>query len=151
MFEKKDTIIKSPIDVLRPAKGTAKVIIGNGVKLKGEISDADEVQIDGFADVTVNTDNLVIGGTGELKGNINSTNIDVWGKMEGDVVVSGTLSIQEQGEVSGSIEYQDLQIKLGGKLRGDVKVSDKIKKISDGKSKNSPSLQEVIEDKETNK
>ena len=30
------------------AKGAAKVVIGNGVKIKGEITDADEVQIDGL-------------------------------------------------------------------------------------------------------
>ena len=96
MFEKKDTSTKSPIDVLRPAKGTAKVIIGNGVRLKGEISDADEVQIDGFADVTVNTDNLVVGGTGELKGNINSNNIKIRKTADIDGTLSQkTLSIEE--------------------------------------------------------
>ena len=31
-------------DVFRPAKGNAKVIIGNGVSITGEIKKADEVQ-----------------------------------------------------------------------------------------------------------
>ena len=117
----------------RPAKGSAKVIIGNGVKVKGEIMDADEVQIDGQADVTVNTTNLLVGGTGDLKGNITSDNLDVWGKLEGEVKVNGTLTIQEQGSISGNIEYQELQIKLGGTIRGEVKSLDKIKNISDAK------------------
>ena len=91
--------------------------------------DADEVQIDGQADVTVNTTNLLVGGTGDLKGNITSNNIDVWGKLEGEVKVSGTLTIQEQGSVSGNIEYQELHIKLGGKIKGEVKSLDKIKKL----------------------
>ena len=51
-------------DVFRPAKGNAKVIIGHGVTITGEIKKADEVQIDGEADVTMKTDNLVIGATG---------------------------------------------------------------------------------------
>ena len=120
---------------LRPAKGSSKVVIGNGVKIKGEISEADDVQIDGQADLTVQTMNLVVGGTGELKGNITSNNLDVWGKLEGEIKVDGTLTIQEQGSVSGSVEYQDLQIKLGGKIKGDIKSIDKIKKISDIKPK----------------
>ena len=66
-------------NVLRPKKGSAKVVIGNGVKIKGEITDADEVQIDGSADVIMNTDNLMIGGTGDLKGTITSHNADVGG------------------------------------------------------------------------
>ena len=100
---------------------------------KGEITDADEVQIDGQADITVETTNLLVGGTGDLKGTITSDNLDVWGKLEGEVKVNGTLTIQEQGIVSGSIEYQELQIKLGGKISGEIKSLDKIKKISDAK------------------
>ena len=135
MFEKKDD--KDTNDslnnafALRPAKGASKVIIGNGVKIKGEISEADDIQIDGQADLSMQTSNLVVGGTGELKGNIQSNNLDVWGKLEGDIKVEGTLTIQEQGSVSGNIEYQDLQVKLGGKIKGDIKSLDKIKKISD--------------------
>ena len=135
---------------LRPAKGSAKVVIGHGVKIKGEITDADEVQIDGSADVTMNTDNLMIGGTGNLKGTITSHNADVWGTLEGEVKVGGTLTIQDQGSVSGSIEYENLQIKLGGKIKGDVKVSEKIKKIDSTKNidkEESLSLQSSLDNK----
>ena len=112
MFEKKNENNTSPIpDVFRPAKGSAKVVIGHGVKLNGEIQKADEVQIDGEADVTMKTDNLVVGVTGDCKGNIETHNADVWGKFDGDIKASGTLTIQEQGNVSGKIEYQNLQIK----------------------------------------
>ena len=150
MFEKKPATSNDQpdqTDVFRPAKGSSKVIIGNGVKLKGEIIDADEVQIDGTADVTMSADNLIVGGTGKLKGIIQAANADVWGNIDGDLKISGTLTIQEQGSVSGSVEYQSLQIKLGGKIKGDVKASDKIKKITDSpKSDNSSSLQDTIKE-----
>ena len=150
MFEKKSPGLESSNnkkDVFRPAKGSAKVIIGNGVKLKGEITDADEVQIDGSADIAVSTDNLIVGSTGELKGAIQTDNADVWGKADGDIKISGTLTIQEQGSVSGTIEYQSLQIKLGGKIKGDIKASDKIKKITDApKSEISSSMQDAIKE-----
>ena len=150
MFEKKPTTSNDQPDqpdVFRPAKGSAKVIIGNGVTLKGDITDADEVQIDGTADVTMSADNLIVGSTGDLTGTIQSDNADVWGNVDGDLKISGTLTIQEQGSVSGSVEYQSLQIKLGGKIKGDVKASDKIKKITDPpKSDNSSSLQDTIKE-----
>jgi len=146
MFEKKLPDNKNPddgiVDVFRPAKGSAKVIIGNGVTLKGEITKADEVQIDGSADIIINTDNLIIGSTGDLKGTIQTDNADVWGKIDGDIKVSGTLTIQEQGAVSGTVEYQNLQIKLGGKINGEIKVIDKIKKITDAPKKETTSLQD---------
>ena len=43
------------------------------------------VQIDGHADVTINTDRLIVGPTGDVKGTITSNNIDVWGKLKGKI------------------------------------------------------------------
>jgi len=137
MFEKKsnNNSPEEDLGVFKPAKGTSKVIIGHGVKIKGEILNADEIQIDGSADITLNTDNLIIGSTGEAKGNLETHNADVWGKIDGDLKVNGTLTVQEDGEVSGNVEYESVQIKLGGKIRGEIKNSDKIKNISDASSK----------------
>ena len=159
MFEKKSTNDESyktddSLNVFKPLKRSAKVIIGNGVKMIGEITEADNVQIDGNADVTMLTDNLVIGSTGDVKGTITSTNIDVWGKLKGKINVIETLTVQELGTVSGSIEYQNMQIKLGGRIRGKIKVSDKIKEFSaykkdDKKAKEVPPLQDVLKDKNT--
>ena len=144
MFEKRSQNKISPDDnlgVFKPSKGSAKVIIGDGVKFKGEINDADEIQIDGKSDIIVSTENLIVGTTGELKGTINTDNADIWGKVDGDLTVTGTLTIQEQGSVSGTIEYQNLQIKLGGKILGDIKNSEKIKNINEKQKKDNISLQ----------
>ena len=130
MFDKKNNESETTTtDVFRPAKGSAKVVIGHGVTINGEIKKADEVQIDGEADITVKTDNLVIGATGNCKGNIETHNIDIWGVCEGTITSSGTLTIQESGTASGVIEYQNLQIKLGGQMSGDIKKSEKIQPI----------------------
>ena len=148
MFEKKnESNTSSTTDVFRPAKGSAKVVIGHGVTITGEIKKADEVQIDGDADITMKTDNLVVGTTGDCKGNIETHNADVWGSFDGDIKASGTLTIQEQGKVSGKIEYQNLQIKLGGQISGDIKLSDKIqsiKKDTKQSEDNNISLQESV-------
>ena len=147
MFDKKEDNTSSTTDVFRPAKGSAKVIIGQGVVINGEIKKADEVQIDGEADVSMKTDNLVVGATGDCKGTIETHNADIWGAFDGDIKASGTLTIQEQGKVSGKIEYQNLQIKLGGQISGDIKLSDKIQSIKkDNKSSedNNISLQESM-------
>ena len=94
------------------------------------------------------TDNIVIGTTGKCKGNIETHNADIWGSFDGDLKASGTLTIQEQGIATGSIEYQKMQIKLGGQLNGDIKISDKIQPIKPENKKsddnNSISLQDSI-------
>ena len=150
MFDKKNNNTlneeKNASDVFRPAKGSAKVVIGHGVSITGEIKKADEVQIDGEADVTMKTDNIVIGNTGNCKGNIETHNADIWGSFDGDLKASGTLTIQEEGVATGTIEYQKMQIKLGGKLSGDIKISDKIQSIKTEKKQtdNDVSLQSSI-------
>ena len=53
------------------------------------------------------------------------------------------MTVQEIGTVSGNIEYQNMQIKLGGKIRGKVKVSDKIRELSDYK-KNDKKAEEIL-------
>ena len=152
MFDKKkdnaSTEGSGSLDVFRPAKGSAKVVIGNGVSISGEIKKADEVQIDGEADVTMKTDNLVVGVTGQCKGTVETHNADIWGAFDGDIKASGTLTIQEQGKATGTIEYQSLQIKLGGKLSGELKLSDKIqpikKETKDSEASSSISMQEAL-------
>ena len=94
----------------------------------------------------MSADNLIVGGTGNLKGTIQAENADVWGSIDGDLKISGTLTIQEQGSVSGSVEYRNLQIKLGGKIKGDVKVSEKVIKITDAPALDSSSVQDSVKE-----
>ena len=126
MFSKDQSNEGSKIyDVLEKTKGSANVVIGNGVIIKGEILEADTVQIDGTADVTMTTENLMIGVNGHLKGDLTSHHVEVWGKLDGNIKVTGTLTVQEAGMVSGNLEYENLQVKLGGQITGDVNVSKK--------------------------
>ena len=93
--------------------------------MKGEITSASEVQVDGRADINMDTENLMIGQMGHLKGEIKTKNADIWGEFDGNLEVSSTLTIQEKGIVKGTTKYSSLQIKLGGKLQGEVEIIDK--------------------------
>jgi cytoskeletal protein CcmA (bactofilin family) len=129
MFDKKNDTTREINSVFRPAKGSSRVVVGEGVTIKGEITNASEVQIDGIADITVKTDNLTVGASGILTGTIESDNVDIWGKVDGDIKISNTLTIQELGIASGKIEYAKMQIKLGGEITGDLIRNEKVKKI----------------------
>lgn len=133
MFEKKDNEKEAKIDVFRAPKGSSKVVIGDGVVIKGEISNAHEVQIDGVADVVLKTENLTVGASGRLKGSIESDNADIWGKIEGDIKITNTLTIQELGAASGKIEYSKMQIKLGGDISGELTKKEKVISIEKNK------------------
>ena len=151
MFDKKKDLSAGSVNdmntVFRPAKGSSKVVIGEGVNIKGEITNADDVQIDGTADITLKTSNLTVGAKGILSGTIEASNADIWGKVEGDLKISNTLTVQELGAVSGKIEYENLQIKLGGNITGDLIKSDnsKNKTMKENKDESTVSLQGSVD------
>ena len=134
MFEKKEKIeldgnsTKTFNTKIIP-KETAKCHLGNGVKFKGEIIEANEVTIEGDVNIKMDTNKLNIGNSGKLRGKISADTAKVAGTIKGTLKVSDTLTIYDQGNVSGKIEYNNLDIKLGGKISGDIKSVDKIKKI----------------------
>ena len=129
MFDKKkdsnQELVNEKNNVYRPSKGSSKVVIGEGVNIKGEITNAAEVQIDGTADILLKTENINVGPKGVLNGSIEAKNADIWGKVDGDLKISNTLTVQELGHVSGKIEYSQLQIKLGGNVTGELIRTDK--------------------------
>ena len=110
-------------------KESARCYIGNGVKFKGEIIDANEVTIEGDVNVKMDANKLIIESAGKLKGRISADTVEVKGIIKGTLKVSDTLTIYDLGNVSGKIEYDNLEIKLGGQIRGEIKSTDKIKKI----------------------
>ena len=154
MFDKKKSSFNEINTVFRPTKGSSKVVIGEGVMIKGEITNAEDVQIDGDADILLKTENITVGSKGNLRGTIESNNADIWGKCDGDLKISNTLTVHELGTVSGKIEYVKLQIKLGGNITGDLKQNINASKSSpkekdgeasiDKKNNGSESLQDAI-------
>ena len=134
MLNKKENIkvddhLKGMISSQTAHKEPSIFYLANGVKFKGEITDATDITIEGNANAKINTNKLIVGSTGRLRGKISANTVEVNGIIKGTIKVSETLIIYEQGSVSGKIEYCNLEIKQGGNIVGDVRSVDKITKI----------------------
>ena len=134
MLNKKENIklddhLKRIISSRTAHKKSTIFYLANGVKFKGEVTDATEITIEGNANAKINTNKLIVGNTGRVRGKISANTIEVNGMIKGTIKVSETLIIYEQGSVSGKIEYGNLEIKQGGNIVGDVRSVDKITKI----------------------
>ena len=101
-----------------------KVTVGHGVTFTGEITGADEVNIDGTGDIKLETIKLIVGPGGLLKGTITCSDADIQGQLEGKIVVTNTLAIQKKGVVHGEINYKQLQVALGGQMAGELQAND---------------------------
>ena len=69
--------------------------ISTGTVIKGEIMSPYDIRIDGTFDGKVQSKGrVVIGETAVVKGDIICENIDLWGKVEGNIYVKDTLSLK---------------------------------------------------------
>ena len=70
--------------------------ISTGTVIKGEIMSPYDIRIDGTFDGKVQSKGrVVVGETAVVKGDIICENIDLWGKVEGNIFVKDTLSLIE--------------------------------------------------------
>tara|TARA_B100000029_G_scaffold484349_1_gene536443 strand:- start:136 stop:612 length:477 start_codon:yes stop_codon:yes gene_type:complete len=101
------------------------LIIGQGVKITGSIIAENEVIIQGTIDGDIDCNHVTINKGGIVKGKIKTENMNVEGRIEGELNINSILHIKKEGKVSGKIEYGTIQIDEGGRLLGDINSNEK--------------------------
>ena len=93
--------------------------ISTGTVIKGEIQSPYDLRIDGTFEGKIQTKGrVVIGETAIIKGDIICENIDLWGKVEGDLFVKETLALKEGCKMNGNINISRLSVELGATFNG---------------------------------
>ena len=100
--------------------------ISAGTVIKGEILSPGDIRIDGTFDGKLQSKGrVVIGETAVIKGDILCDNIDLWGKVEGNLYVKDTLALKEGCIVNGNLHIKKLSVELGAVFNGNCKtISD---------------------------
>ena len=100
--------------------------ISAGTVIKGEILSPGDIRIDGTFDGKLHSKGrVVIGETAVIKGDIFCDNIDLWGKVEGNLYVKDTLALKEGCIVNGNLHIKKLSVELGAIFNGKCKtISD---------------------------
>ena len=97
--------------------------ISAGTVIKGEITSPYDIRIDGTFEGKVQTKGrVVIGETALVKGDVICENIDLWGKMEGNVFVKDTLALMEGCKVDGNLNIRRLSVELGSTFNGNCRM-----------------------------
>ena len=97
--------------------------ISAGTIIKGEILSPYDIRIDGIFEGKVQTKGrVVIGETAGIKGDIICENIDLWGKIEGNLYVKDTLSLMEGCSVNGNLNTKRLSVELGSVFNGNCRM-----------------------------
>ena len=97
--------------------------ISAGTVIKGEILSPTDIRIDGtFEGKVTSKGRVVLGETAIVKGDIVCTNIDLWGKVEGNIYVKDTLSLKEGCTVNGNLHIRRLSVELGATFNGSCRT-----------------------------
>jgi cytoskeletal protein CcmA (bactofilin family) len=138
-FKKNDRTPEAPkkeVQVIPKEKPKPKpnisTIISKGIKVEGNISGNDFVQVDGTLNGNITIANVSIGRTGTVNGVIKAENVIIEGELKGEIACND-LDIKRTGRVSNKIETTNLLI--SGAVIGNI-ISQNIVTISkEGKVK----------------
>ncbi len=111
-------------------------MITAGTTITGDISCNSDIRIEGsLKGNLVAKGKLVIGSTGEIKGEVSCQNCDIEGVLEGKITIQELLSFKSTAKVTGDIITNKLAIEPGAVFSGtctmknDTFVADPAKKI----------------------
>jgi cytoskeletal protein CcmA (bactofilin family) len=106
-----------------PDRYGKRLIVGEGIRLSGEISSCDRLVVEGEVEVTLNdTLALEITRGGRFTGGCEVEEADISGTYEGDLTVRKRLCVRSTGKLTGTIRYAQLELERGGQIAGNISV-----------------------------
>ena len=117
-------------------------IISRGVKIEGKITSDGNIRVDGdIKGDIVSQNNVTVGESGQVNGQINANVITIGGKVVGTVSAKEKLALEAKGNLKGDILTKTLVVEAGAKFDGNSKMGDS-RNFPDTKDSNKPNTNE---------
>ncbi|CAA0217419.1 polymer-forming cytoskeletal protein [Tenacibaculum maritimum] len=105
-------------------------IIGKNTKIIGDIISEGDFRLDGTLEGTIKTDGrVIIGNDGYIKGKVECANADIEGKFSGELIVSNTLSIKSNANITGDVIISKLSVEPGATFNATCSMKGGIKEL----------------------
>jgi cytoskeletal protein CcmA (bactofilin family) len=104
------------------ARGSAR--LGAGLQIKGHISGAESLQIDGRVDgpITLGGHELTVGRSAQLNSEIHAGQLVVHGKLVGNAHVRDRVDVKTDGSIIGDISTARISIEDGAHFKGRIEI-----------------------------
>ena len=120
-FPKSITPNKTPKTVEQNVNDISRISLGAAIR--GDLYSSTDIRVDGQVDGTLFSEGkIVVGEAARLSGKMFCTNVDFWGKMDGDIFVKDTLSLKSTSVVNGNIHVRKIQVEMGAQINGSIKM-----------------------------
>jgi cytoskeletal protein CcmA (bactofilin family) len=113
-----------------PAGARSAASIGQGIRIKGEVTGSEDLFVDGLVDgqLTLTNGSLTIGPNGNVKADITAREVIVRGHVEGRVTGRDRVHLSSTAQVTGELQTDRLAIDEGALLRGRVEAGKLVAK-----------------------
>ncbi len=100
-------------------------LIGVGTTIEGKIRSQGSLRIDGklIGEVAV-SENIAIGMTGEVEGNVTARNITVGGKVRGNIHAGEKLVFEGKATIRGDVRAAKIVVDEGATFDGNCRMTD---------------------------
>lgn len=98
--------------------------LGATVQIKGSITGAEDLQIDGIVDgpIRLQGHGLTIGSSAQLKSEIEAREVIVYGTVNGNVHARDRVDVKTDGAVFGDISTARISIEDGAQFKGRIEI-----------------------------
>lgn len=97
----------------------------SGVKLSGDLSTESSLRLEGEVVGNIKcTGKFVLGSTGKLIGNLVADESEIEGLVEGDVSISGLLTLKRTAIIKGAIATKRIVIEDGAQIGGKISAGE---------------------------
>lgn len=113
-------------DPSRPARSGNEYVIGSTLVIKGELSAAEDLIIEGQVEGTIahHKRHLTVGEKGRVKGDIHANSVIVLGQLVGNIHSDGMVSLAKSANVVGNISCARLAVDDGAKIKGNINMAE---------------------------
>lgn len=114
----------SYIPVKTAAPTMEQATIGRTLVIKGEVSGAESLFIDGRVEGSISfpESRVTIGRNGNVAANVNAKELVIMGKVHGNVECADRLDIRSEGSLTGDVITHRFTVEEGAVLKGGVEV-----------------------------
>lgn len=96
-----------------------KLTIGRGITMSGEINSCDHLYVEGTVEAALKGAQMLdVAETGVFYGSVEIEEATISGRFEGEMTVTGRLTIEATGIVTGTISYGEIQLEAGATIDG---------------------------------
>lgn len=108
-----------------PPAESKRLIVGQGIRLSGEITACDRLVVEGFVEATLNeTRALEIAKSGRFIGGCEVEEAEISGVYEGELTVRSRLLVRSTGKLKGNVKYGEIEIERGAQVAGSIAQLD---------------------------